>query len=50
MRDVYIVGAGMTPFGKHLDKSVKDLTAASVLGALHDGGIAKEAQREWSWS
>jgi len=42
MRDVYIVGAGMTPFGKHLDKSVKDLTAASVLGALHDGGIAKE--------
>lgn len=42
MRDVYIVGAGMTPFGKHLDKSVKDLTAVSVLGALRDAGIAKE--------
>ena len=30
MEDVYLVGAGMTPFGKFLDKSVKDLTREAV--------------------
>jgi len=39
MADVYIVGAGTTPLGKHLDKSVKQLTAASVSRALADAGI-----------
>ncbi len=38
MADVYIVGAGMTPLGKHLDKSVKQLTAISVAQALADAG------------
>ncbi|MBX3575459.1 MAG: thiolase family protein [Mesorhizobium sp.] len=41
--NVYIVGAGMTPLGKHLDKSVKDLTAMSVSMALVDANIDKEA-------
>jgi acetyl-CoA acyltransferase len=38
MRDVYIVGVGMTPFGRHLDKSHADLTQASVREALNDAG------------
>ena len=34
MSDIYVVGVSMTPFGKFLDKSVKDLTREAVLGAL----------------
>ena len=30
MEDVYLVGVSMTPFGKFLDMSVKDLTRAAV--------------------
>ncbi|GAY22226.1 thiolase family protein [Sphingobium fuliginis] len=43
MSNVHIVGAGMTPLGKHLDKSVKQLTAEAVDAALADAGIAREA-------
>lgn len=43
MTDIYIVGTGMTPFGRHLDKSVKQLTAWAVEDALRDGGVAREA-------
>src|SRR5580693_2943994 len=43
MSNVYIVGVGMTPLGKHLDKSVKQLTALSVDAALSDAGIDKSA-------
>ena len=33
MENVYIVGVGMTPFGRHMDKSDKQLTAiAEELG------------------
>jgi len=32
--DVFIVGVGMTALGKHLDKSVKQLTAEAVNAAL----------------
>ena len=39
----YIVGIGMTPLGKHLDKSVKQLSAAAIDAALSDAGIAKGA-------
>ena len=39
MTDVFIVGVGMTPLGKHIDKSVKQLTAAAVSGALRDAAI-----------
>lgn len=36
MTDVYIVGVGMTPFGKYMEKSVQDLTTESVGAALRD--------------
>jgi acetyl-CoA acyltransferase len=46
--NAYIVGAGMTKLGKHLDRSVKQLTAESVSMALEDAGIAREAvQAAW---
>lgn len=38
MQDIYIVGVGMTPFGRHLDKSIKQLTAAAVSDAVADTG------------
>ncbi len=36
MEGIYIVGVGMTPFGKLLDRSVKDLTREAVTAALVD--------------
>ena len=36
--DIYIVGTGMTVFGRHLDKSVKELTRWAVTDALQDAG------------
>ncbi len=39
---VFIVGVGMTPLGKHLDKSVKQLTAQAVSAALDDAGVSRE--------
>lgn len=36
----YVVGVGMTPFGKHLDKSIKQLTREAVTQALTDAGCA----------
>lgn len=36
MQDIYIVGVGMTHFGRHLDLSEKQLTAQSVEEALRD--------------
>ncbi len=41
MRDVAIVGAGMTNFGKFLDRSMKDLAGEAVKGALASAGIDK---------
>lgn len=38
MTDVYIVGVGMTPFGKFLEKSVQDMTTEAVGAALRDAG------------
>lgn len=43
MTTVYIAGVGMTPFGRHLDRSVKDLTRAAVNGALADAGCGRPA-------
>ena len=40
MEAVYIVGVGMTPFGKLLERSVKDLTKEAVTAALGDAGCA----------
>lgn len=40
MRDVAIIGVGMTPFGRHLDKSHSELAQAAVREAFADAGIA----------
>lgn len=39
MRDVYIIGAGMTQFGKHLERSLRDLGREACLLAMQDAGI-----------
>ncbi len=41
MRDVAIIGAGMTNFGKFLDRSMKDIAGEAVKGALDSAGIDK---------
>lgn len=38
MEKIYIIGIGMTKFGKHFDLSVKDLTRQAVEEALEDSG------------
>jgi len=43
MSNVYIIGVGMTPLGKHLAKSVKQLTAEAVDAALTDADIGRQA-------
>lgn len=40
--EIYIVGVGMTPFGKHLDDSIKNLVGLAVGDALRDAGCAPE--------
>ena len=48
MNQVYIVGIGMTPLGKHLDKSVKQLTGLALQAALQDAHCTLEAiQSAW---
>lgn len=42
MSDVFIIGAGMTKFAKHLDRTIKSLTQESVQSALKDADITKE--------
>ncbi|HYF61065.1 MAG TPA: thiolase family protein [Burkholderiaceae bacterium] len=39
MEDVYVVGVGMTPFGRLLDTSIKDMTRQAVSAALADAGL-----------
>ena len=39
MRNVYIIGGGMTPFGKHLEKSLKDLGREACFNALKDADV-----------
>jgi acetyl-CoA acetyltransferase len=46
--EVFIVGVGMTPLGKHLDKSVKQLTAEAVGAALKDANAeVGDIQAAW---
>lgn len=42
MRDAFIIGVGMTQFGKYLDRSMKSLVAEALDETLPDAGIAKE--------
>jgi acetyl-CoA acyltransferase len=39
--DVYVVGVSMTPFGRMLESSIKQLSDAAVTGALADAGVVK---------
>ena len=40
MESIYIAGVGMTPFGRHPQWSVKDLTRQAVTAALQDAGCS----------
>ena len=40
MRDVGIIGVGMTRFGKFVDKGIKDLVREAVEHALDDAGVS----------
>jgi len=42
MNDIYIVGVGMTPFGRLLERSVYDMAGEAVELALTDAGCDKE--------
>jgi acetyl-CoA acetyltransferase len=39
MRDVYITGVGMTVFGKHSERSLRDLGGEAAMRAIRDAGI-----------
>ncbi|HZG32977.1 MAG TPA: beta-ketoacyl synthase N-terminal-like domain-containing protein, partial [Sphingopyxis sp.] len=43
MEAIYIVGVGMTHFGRHMDKSVKQLTAWAVEDALKDAACDRKS-------
>lgn len=43
MSDIYVVGVGMTPFGRLTDLSVKTMVRQATEAALADAGLAKEA-------
>tara|TARA_R110001583_G_scaffold74100_7_gene205508 strand:+ start:16538 stop:17776 length:1239 start_codon:yes stop_codon:yes gene_type:complete len=41
MENIYVAGVGMTKFGRHLERSYKDLTSEAVERALADAGAEK---------
>jgi len=41
-QNAYIAGVGMTPFGKHMDRTLKSLAVEAVEAALKDADITKE--------
>lgn len=43
MTQVYIAGVGMTSFGRHLDKSIHDLSSQAAALALRDAGATPAA-------
>ena len=38
-RNIYLTGAGQTPFGEHWDKSLRDLMGEAVEKAIQDAGL-----------
>jgi acetyl-CoA acetyltransferase len=42
-RNVYVVGAAMTAFGKSPDRGLKSLGAEAIQGALRDAGVGADA-------
>jgi acetyl-CoA acetyltransferase len=49
MRDVYVIGAYSTAFGRFPDRSYKDLARETYLGVLADAGMDKGAGIEFAW-
>jgi acetyl-CoA acetyltransferase len=48
MRDVYIIGVDTVKFGKHMDKSIKDLAISTATGCLKDAGLIRsDIQAVW---
>ena len=48
MRDVFIIGVDTIKFGKHMDKSIKDLAITTATGCLKDAGLNKnDIQALW---
>ena len=43
MRQVAVIGAGMTRFGKHIDRSMKDLAREAIEAALRSASVDKDA-------
>jgi acetyl-CoA acetyltransferase len=43
MREVAVIGAGMTRFGKHINRSMKDLAREAIENALNSSGVNKNA-------
>ncbi len=43
MRDVYVVAAGMTPFGRHYDDGVKSLVGKALEATFKDSPVQKDA-------
>ena len=43
MRQVAVVGAGMTRFGKHMDRGMKDLAREAIENAMQSAGVEKDA-------
>ncbi|OUR88647.1 thiolase [Gammaproteobacteria bacterium 42_54_T18] len=46
MPNIYVVGVGMTPFGRHMDKTIKQLVANAVNDALMDAGVERQHIQE----
>jgi hypothetical protein len=46
MNDIYVVGVGMTKFGRLLERSVYDMVGEAVGLALKDAGCAR-GRRYW---
>ncbi|PHR20234.1 MAG: thiolase [Sphingopyxis sp.] len=47
-QNAYIAGVGMTPFGKHMDRSLKSLGQEAISGALTDASLsASDLQAAW---
>jgi acetyl-CoA acetyltransferase len=46
--NAYVAGVGMTPFGRHLDKTLKALAGLAIVDALRDAGI-DQSQLQAAW-
>ncbi len=43
MSEIYVAGVSMTHFGKHLERTLKDLTAEALAGVLNDAGCGADS-------